>query len=68
MTEFSIEDVEEGDKVDFISPSNHATSPVHAVDKNRRMVLINYFEDPVLAIDRVNKWVSFDDLYVVQKG
>lgn len=68
MDQFNIEDVEEGDKVQFISPLNHATSPVKAVDKHRRMVLINYFENPDLAIDRVNKWVSFDDLHIVQKG
>jgi len=66
-SELSIENVEEGDIVDFVSPQNKATSPVKTVNKDTRQVLINYFEDPELAIDRVNKWVSFDMLKIIKK-
>jgi len=65
--EYPIDDIEEGDIADFLSPLNKATSPVKAVNNEKRVVLINYFEDPEKAIDRVNKWVSFDLLKITNK-
>jgi hypothetical protein len=67
MENEAIDNVEEGDIVDFISPVNKVTSPVKAVNNEKRQVLINFFEDPELVIDRVNKWVSFDLLKITQK-
>lgn len=67
MEKEPIDNVEEGDIVDFISPVNKVTSPVKSVNKENRQVLINFFEDPELVIDRVNKWVSFDLLKIIQK-
>ena len=64
----NIEEVKVGDAVDFKIPTNRATSAVKEVDMIRRMVKINFFEDPKLAIDRVNKWVSFDDVHIIIKS
>ncbi len=66
--EFNIEEVAIGDSVEFKSQLNHATSPVKEVNLAARLVKINFFEDPKLAIDRVNKWISFDDIFIVKKA
>jgi hypothetical protein len=63
-----IEEVKVNDIVDFRIPTKKPTSPVKDVDLLRRMLKINYFEDPVMAIDRVNEWVSFDDLFIVKQA
>jgi hypothetical protein len=63
----NIEEVAIGDIVDFIIPTNKATSPVKEVNLLTRGVKINYFEGPD-AIDRVDKWVAFDNLYIVKKA
>jgi hypothetical protein len=68
MDNFNIEEVAVGDAVDFISPLNKVTSKVKEVNNQNRTVLINYFESPDLAIDRVNKWVSFDLLKIISKS
>lgn len=66
--EFNIEEVAVGDKVEFKSHLNHATSPVKEVNSESRLVKINFFEDPKLAIDRIDKWVSFDEILIVKKA
>ncbi len=63
-----IEGVGIGDIVDFKIPTNKATSPVKEIDLIRRMVKINFFEDPKTARDRVNKWVSFDEISIIKKA
>jgi len=66
--EFNIDEVEIGDSVDFKIKTNRATSAVKEVDYVRRLVKINFFEDPDKAIDRVNKWIKFEDLYIIKKA
>ena len=64
---YNIEEVEIGDFVDFKTPENRVTSAVKEVNRINRIVRINYFEDPDLAIDRVDKWIGFDELYIIKK-
>lgn len=66
--EYNIEEVNAGDIIDFKTPVNKATSPAKAVDSIRRMVKLNFFEGPELAIDKVNKWVSFNDIFIIKKA
>ncbi len=60
-------DVKIGDVVDFKNKNNRATSRVKDVNYENRLVKINYFEDPDLVIDRVDKWVSFELLNLIKR-
>jgi hypothetical protein len=66
--EYNIEEVKIGDIVEFKTPTNKSNSPVKEVNLIGRMVRINFFEDPKLVVDRVNKWVSFDELFISKKA